>query len=127
MVFGVAIPDTPKAAPETVITEIVRSALPAFVKVTAEFLVAPVVTVPKFTLAGLMLNCGFGPTAIPVRGTAAVDVAPVESLNVSVSVPVIVPLALLVNDTLTLDVWPAASVNGRVTPEMENCVPDEVA
>ena len=56
IVFGVVTPDTPKVAPETVMTETVRSALPVLLKVTAEVLLAPVVTFPKFTLGGFKLS-----------------------------------------------------------------------
>jgi hypothetical protein len=126
IVFGVVIPLTPNAAPETVIIEIVKSAVPAFVNVTAEVLDVPVVTFPKLTLAGLMLSCGFATKVVAVIGTVAVDVAPAALLKLSVSVPVTVPPELLLNHTVAVATCPAASVNGKVTPVMENCETDGV-
>ena len=128
MVFGVVIPVTPNAAPETVITEIVRSAPPAFVSVTADVPVVPVVTFPKLTLVGLILNCGFAvTTTVPDNGTVAEDVTPPLALKFRVRVPVTVPLLVPLNQTLAVAVFPAASDIGKVTPEMENCAADAVA
>jgi hypothetical protein len=122
IVFGVVIPDTPNDVPLTVITEIVRSAPPLFVKVIGEVPVVEVVTFPKFTLAGEMLSCGCAASAVPVRGTDAVDVAPSELLKFSESEPEAFPLDVPVNHTVIVEVCPAAIVNGSVTPENENCV-----
>jgi hypothetical protein len=100
IVFGVVIPLTPNAAPETVTIEMVKLAVPAFVNVTAEVLDVPVVTFPKLTLAGLMLNCGFATKVVAVSGTVAVAVFPAASLKFSVNVPVTVPPAVSLNHTV---------------------------
>ena len=64
-------------------------------------------------------------TPVPVRATAAVPL--VEELLEMVSVPLAAPADVGANWTVSVAVWPALSVSGKLAPEIEKPVPDSVA
>ena len=101
------MPDTLNGAPFTVIVEIVKFAVPAFDKVTVEFVLLPTMALPTPNAKGLTTSCGWG-------------VAVLAETLISVSVAAVLPGAEPLNHTTKFAVWPEASVSGYVSPEIVN-------
>ena len=62
-------------------------------------------------------------TACPVPFSAMVELVPVEELLVRVTVPLAAPDAVGSKPIISVAVWPALRVNGKVAPESVNPVP----
>jgi hypothetical protein len=89
---------------------------PVALMVMASVPVAPTLTSPKFTDAGVMLNCPFVVVVVPVPLNGTLALVPFEALLVNDSDPETVPLPVGLNATLNDELFPAAMVNGRETP-----------
>jgi hypothetical protein len=92
----------------------------------AAFNVTVQLSVPEPTIDELAqlspVNTG---TPVPLRLTAVDD--PASELLVNVIWPVAEPAAVGLNCTLSVAVWPGASVTGRPSPEMEKLLPNSAA
>lgn len=124
MVFGVVMPLIPKSAPESVRTEIVKSAVPAFEIVRVEVPVEPTETLPKPTEVELKLICGCGVAPVAERLTTTGELPPSPC---TVRVPVTLPVAVGSTETEKVPVCPVARAMGTVIPERLNCELDKVA
>lgn len=124
MVLGVVMPLIPKSAPESVRSEIVKSAVPAFEMVRIELPVEPTETLPKFTALALKLTCGCGVTPVAERFTTTGELPPSPC---TVNVPVIAPALVGLTETEKLPPCPVASAIGGVIPERLNWEFEKVA
>ena len=124
IVAGVVIPLIPKSAPESVSTETVKLAVPAFDMVRVEVPVEPTETVPKLTAVELKLNCGCAAAAVAERLTVAGELPPSPC---KVIVPVTVPALVGSTEIETVPACPTASAIGRVVPDRLNCELEKVA
>jgi len=124
-VAGVLTPVKLNPVPLTVMLDIVAAAFPVFVSVINWLALLLVETFPKFTLAGLALNC---PTAVdepvPVKLTTAEGV--VGSLLVIVRLPDTAPASVGLNVKVTGEFCPALMVVGVVMPLIPKSAPESV-
>src|SRR5271157_2765871 len=118
MTIGVATPEMLKGAPLMLMSEIVKSAAPAFDRVMVEEVLLPTVALPASNAAGLTTSCGWGAAALAETLICAdfVSVAAGWKLRVAAVLPGVAPL----NHTTKFAVWPAARVSGKVNPEIAN-------
>ena len=70
------------------------------------------VTLPKFRLAALTVNCGFAATAVPFKTTVAI--LPLVELLLIVSCPVTAPAEVGKNCTCSVTDWLGFSVTGKL-------------
>ena len=119
-----AKPLRPKPVPDGVAAVMVRAAFPVLLKVTLCEPVLPTATLPKLTLAGLMVNCGWACAPTPLRGIVSGDPG---ALLVSKIEPLSGPEPVGANLAVKVVLLPAAMVAGTVRPVMENPVPETVA
>jgi hypothetical protein len=94
-----------------------------FVTVSERVCLTPTVTLPKLRLAGLEAS---GPAVEPVPDRGIVKVG-FDPLDVSVTVPLTVPAAVGMNETLKVVLWPPVRVTGEVIPLMLNPEPPAMA
>ena len=103
------------------IEEIVTLEFPVFVIVTVcagdE---APVVTLPKFKLVGLMPSVYVAATAEPLRLTEAGEAGALLTIEM---LPDTVPADAGLKATLTVARWPAVTLNGNENPLTLNAAP----
>jgi len=111
------MPETLKGAPLRVISEIVKSAVPAFDRVTVEEVLLPIVALPASSTAGLTRSWGCAGAAVAVALTTA---APSVSGAWKVMVAAVLPGAAPLNQARKFTVWPGARVKGKVNPEIVN-------
>jgi len=78
-------PVMPKPAPAALNCEIVRFALPVFVRVTVCELLPPTLTLPKLTLDGVTVSCGCAP--VPLREIVSESEASPTTVRVPVTAP----------------------------------------
>ena len=116
MVTGVAMPETLKGAPLTLIIETFRSALPLFESVTFVLVLLPTAALPASRLDGLTASCGAGVAATADTPICTGAMLPLAAWKVKV--PESLPAADPVNQTSKLVVCPAVRVNGKFTPEI---------
>jgi hypothetical protein len=118
-VSGVVIPLTLKPVPEAVACEIVRLALPEFVKVTVWDPLLPTFTDPKFTLEGLAPSWPWTP--VPDKAIAAGEPGALLMIEMlPVAAPADVGAKTAENDPLL----PAPIVIGQLAPPTLNPVPE---
>ena len=110
--------------PVTPTLEIVRFALPAFVKITPSELLEPAMTLPKSRVLTLETNRGVEATAEPV---AEITSGELGALLVSETEPAALPATLGEKTTLNVLYWPGAMFVGSAKPEVENPDPLTVA
>ncbi len=124
-VAGVLTPVRLNPVPLAVMLDIVAAAFPLLVSVINWLALLLVETFPKFTLAGLALNC---PTAVdepvPVKLTTAEGV--VGSLLVIVRLPDTAPARVGLNVKVTGAFCPALMVLGVVMPLIPKSAPESV-
>ena len=117
MVLGVVMPLIPKSAPESVRTEIVKSAVPALEMVRLEVPVEPTETLPKLTALELRLSCGCGFAPVAERFTTTGELPPSPC---NVNVPVTLPATVGSTETEKVPTCAVASAIGRLIPERLN-------
>ena len=83
----------------------------------------PTTTVPKATVDGLAVTAPSA-TPEPLSGMSSMGFEPSE---VTVMLPVALPVPVGANFTVKLTVWPALSVTGKVRPLILKPVPDAAA
>jgi hypothetical protein len=118
MFSGRVNPLTEYPLPEGVIAEIVRVPVPELRRVNACVEVAPVFTLPKAMLVGVIASCGATP--VPVSETAPTAVV---VLLVMLTLPVTLPAAVGAKLTDPATLAPAAMFNGRLNPVTVKPVP----
>ena len=124
-VNGEERPESPKPVPDSAALLIVRLPVPGFEIVTVCVLVTPVVTLPKFTEAGVTEICGVcAAVPVPERATLTDGVA---ELFTRVSVPAKVPVVVGAKVTVNAEDDPAGIVSGSVTGGSLKPVPDTLA
>lgn len=120
IVIGMLAPLMMNPVPDGDAWVTVNEAFPAFVSVTVCDPLLPTETLPKATLAGLIVSCGC--EAVPDPDNPITSGEPGALLTIEM-LPVALPAAvgenLAVNDVLC----PAFSVNGAASPVMLNPVP----
>ena len=80
------------------------------------------VTLPKFKLVALTVNCGFGATVlVPLRATTTVP--PLDELLLMVICPLTVPVDVGRNCTCSVSACVGFSVAGKVPPTMVRPAP----
>lgn len=84
----------------------------------------PNATLPKFTLTGLIVNCGGVCVAVPVR---AIETCEVDALLAIVTAPVGLPVDVGVNVALNGAFWPAPITCPADNPLMLKPVPEALA
>jgi hypothetical protein len=124
MVFGVAMPVSPNAAPDTATIEMFRSALPEFEIVTLEFPVEPTPIDPNSTDVALRDICGPVEAAVAERFTVAGEL---PSLPCTVIVPFTFPELVGAKATVRFADWPVPRDMGRALPERLNWGLEKVA
>ena len=103
-----------KPAPEIVTCEIVRFALPVLLTEIDCVPLLPTVTLPKFTLVGLTLNCRTGAAVpVPLRETLEGELDALLTID---TLPVVLPVVEGANVTVNVAVTPGANVAGSVRP-----------
>jgi hypothetical protein len=121
--FGVSMtPDPPLAAkpvPEAATLEMLKSALPVFVKTTGCEDDVPTATLPKLTFDVLGETCGADVTPLPDKVTAKVD-----TLLLMEMPPETAPAEDGWKDAVKFAVWPAPRVSGVGIPETAKPAPD---
>ena len=113
-----------KPAPEALAAEMVKVALPVLVSVIVWPELLPMLTFPKFTLAGLIVNCGCA--AVPVPLSAMVRGDP-GALLVIEMLPLALPATVGANLAVKDVFWPALTVTGTVRPVMLKPAPEALA
>jgi hypothetical protein len=122
-VTGGVIPEILNPVPAAVAAEIVTLAPPVFVTVSVWLEFCPTVILVKVRLVGDAVRVP-DVTAVPVKGTAKLGF---EAFEVTVTVPLNVPVDVGANVTVNDVLCPGVSVTGGVIPEMLNPVPAAVA
>jgi len=120
IVIGIVAPLMLNPVPAGVAWVTVNAAFPGFVSVTVCDPVVPTETLPKATLAGLIVSCGC--EAVPDPDKEITSGEPGALLTIEtlpVALPAVVGENLAVNDVLC----PAVSVCGAARPVMLNPVP----
>lgn len=121
--FGVSVTFEPplaaKPVPVAETLEILKFALPVFVRTTDCEDEAPTVTLPKVRLDLLAETCGADATPVP----ETVTLTEFELLSME-SVPEAAPEAAGLNDAVKFAFWPAPSVSGVAIPEALNPLPE---
>ena len=112
-VVGSATPLSLKAEEETAADEMATLALPLLVTLWYCEALPPSTTVPNDTLVGFAANCPLNTWPVPESAT---DNVGFEAFEVSVRVPLVVPLVPGTNVKLKFRLCPAASVAGNETP-----------
>jgi hypothetical protein len=121
MVIGMLAPLMLNPVPESDAAVTVNVAVPAFVSVTVCVPLLPTETLPKATLAGLIVSCGCVAVPAPFKAIESGELGALLTIEMlPVALPAVVGENLAVNDALC----PAFSVNGAVRPVMLNPVPD---
>ena len=118
-VTGTVIPLTLNPAPLAVSEEIVELMPPTLVRVSDRVCVLPTATLPKLRVVGFDTRVP-GEVPVPVRGIVNVGF---EASEVTVTLPVLVPVESGLNDTLNVALCPAVSVIGAEIPLTLNPVP----
>ena len=108
-----AKPLRPKPVPDGVAAVMVRAAFPVLLRVTLCEPVLPTATLPKFTLAGLIVNCGWACAPTPLRGIVSGDPG---ALLVIEMPPLKFPAEAGANFAENVVLSPGLSVRGVVTP-----------
>jgi hypothetical protein len=121
IVIGMPVPLMLNPVPEGEALLIVNGAVPAFVSVTERVPALPTDTLPKATLAGLIVS--WGSVAVPDPDKAIESGEPGALLTIEMP-PVALPAAAGENFAVNEVLCPAFSVNGAVRPVMLNPVPD---
>ena len=121
IVMGMLAPLMLNPVPEDVAWLTVNVAFPAFVSVTVWDPLLPTETLPKATLAGLIVSWGW--VAVPDPDRAMTSGEPVALLTMDM-LPVALPAAVGENLAVKDVLCPAASVIGAARPVMLNPVPD---
>lgn len=121
IVIGMPVPLMLNPVPEGEALLIVNVAVPAFVSVTDRVPALPTDTLPKATLAGLIVSWGSVAVPDPDKAIESGELGALLTIEMPpVALPAAVGENLAVNDVLC----PAFSVNGAVSPVMLNPVPD---
>jgi hypothetical protein len=118
-VKGVDIPLTLKPVPDALACEIVRLALPEFVRVTVWGLLLPTFTDPKFTLEGLAASCPWVP--VPDRAIAAGEPGALLTIEM---LPEAAPAEVGAKTAANEALLPALMLIGIVAPLTLNPVPE---
>jgi hypothetical protein len=118
-VTGAVIPLIVKPVPLIATWEMVTLDPPVFVTVSGSELLFPTSTPPKLRMVGLDANAP-GATPVPLTGMVRVGL---EAFDVIVMLPLAAAAAVGAKLTLKLELCPAASVTGAVTPLKLNPVP----
>ncbi len=100
----------------------VTADVPVELKVSVCVVAVFTVTLPKLRLAALTPRIGFA-AATPVPLSDTTDVIPLLELLLIESCPVAAPVAVGLNCTDSVNVWPGFSVAGRLPPTMVNPAP----
>jgi hypothetical protein len=122
IVNGVASPEIENPVPDALAWEIVRLAVPEFVKVTVCEPELPTATEPNVTGVGFAPSCACAP--VPVMEIVVGEFGALLTIEIDpVKLPPVVGANCAVNDVLC----PAAKVFGVANPAMLNPVPVAVA
>ncbi len=119
-VVGSAIPLTEKPVPDADAAETVSAAVPVLLKFTDCEVVVPTATVPKPTLAGLTISCGWAVAPVPLRGIIRDGF---EAVLVTVTLPLSAPDVAGVKVTANEVDCPPGSVSGTEMPLTANTLP----
>jgi hypothetical protein len=121
-VVGVENPAMAKPEPETLAEEIVRLAVPEFVRVMDCDALLPTATLPKLALVGLAVSCPSSPVPL-----SAIAVGEPEALLPTAILPEVLPANVGTNCTANVTLTPSLIVSGKPSPVMLNPAPDNVA
>jgi hypothetical protein len=124
IVAGAEIPLKLNAAPEALIAEIVKAALPGLDSVMVCDALPPTRTFPKGTLAGLIVSCGWAAVAVPVSAIASGEFGALLEIEM---LPETLPAAAGANFAVKEAFCPALIVNGVDRPDMLKPVPETLA
>jgi hypothetical protein len=113
-----------KPVPLALAAEIVSVALPVLFRVMVCAALELTATLPKLTLAGVMVNCGCDAVPVPV---SAITIREPGALLVMVILPVKLPAVVGANFAVKEVFCPGFRVTGVVNPVMLNPAPDAVA
>ncbi len=125
-VIGNVAPDTVKPVPLMAAAEIFTGPVPVDVSVTGSVALEPTATFPKLRLLGVIVNCG-EVAATPVPAMLTTDVAFVEELLLTVSLPVTAPAIMEAYWTCRVTFCCGLRVSGKVAPDTLKSVPLIVA
>lgn len=121
IVIGMLAPLMLNPVPDGDAADTVSVAVPALVSVTVCVPLLPTDTLPKATLAGLIVSCGCVAVPDPDKAIESGELGALLTIEIP---PVALPAAVGENFAVNEVLCPAVSVNGAVRPVMLNPVPD---